>query len=281
MLDMGFLPDIRRILQQLPKKRQTLMFSATLSKEIESLTHEFQRTPKIVQIGSENFVLIGSFSDARVAHRLDRSIQKRLAIPFDLAYDPGHSQLNIAMSSALGLDHPSDGRTALCRPAAAQTGPAMVSRLIGASPSIRLVPEARNRHGSRGHPPLLPPTHSEFWRPVTLDGVAVNSDVATAAALPVGNPAEASATKGLTTPPAGYRRQATPSSNAPMQTAEPASPHPWIRPVAIEKVAMGLPISRLQPAINPSLGSLMVPVCSGEELRPPTQACTVYNPHIV
>ena len=35
MLDMGFLPDIRRIVQQLPKQRQTLMFSATLSKEIE------------------------------------------------------------------------------------------------------------------------------------------------------------------------------------------------------------------------------------------------------
>ena len=51
MLDMGFLPDIRRIVQQLPKQRQTLMFSATLSKEIESLTHEFQRAPKIVQIG--------------------------------------------------------------------------------------------------------------------------------------------------------------------------------------------------------------------------------------
>ena len=51
MLDMGFLPDIRRIVQQLPKQRQTLMFSATLSKEIESLTHEFQRTPKIIQIG--------------------------------------------------------------------------------------------------------------------------------------------------------------------------------------------------------------------------------------
>jgi ATP-dependent RNA helicase RhlE len=51
MLDMGFLPDIRRIVQQLPKQRQTLMFSATLSKEIELLTHEFQRAPKIVQIG--------------------------------------------------------------------------------------------------------------------------------------------------------------------------------------------------------------------------------------
>ena len=51
MLDMGFLPSIRRIVQALPKQRQTLMFSATLSKEIEQLTHEFQRAPKIIQIG--------------------------------------------------------------------------------------------------------------------------------------------------------------------------------------------------------------------------------------
>jgi ATP-dependent RNA helicase RhlE len=51
MLDMGFLPQIRRIVKALPKKRQTLMFSASLSKEIESLTHEFQHAPKIVQIG--------------------------------------------------------------------------------------------------------------------------------------------------------------------------------------------------------------------------------------
>jgi ATP-dependent RNA helicase RhlE len=51
MLDMGFLPQIRRIVKALPKKRQTLMFSATLSKEIESLTHEFQHSPKTVQIG--------------------------------------------------------------------------------------------------------------------------------------------------------------------------------------------------------------------------------------
>jgi ATP-dependent RNA helicase RhlE len=51
MLDMGFLPDIQRIVQQLPKERQTLMFSATLSKEIEALTHKFQRSPKMIQIG--------------------------------------------------------------------------------------------------------------------------------------------------------------------------------------------------------------------------------------
>jgi ATP-dependent RNA helicase RhlE len=51
MLDMGFLPPIRRIVKALPQKRQTLMFSASLSREIEKLTHEFQRSPKMVEIG--------------------------------------------------------------------------------------------------------------------------------------------------------------------------------------------------------------------------------------
>jgi ATP-dependent RNA helicase RhlE len=48
---MGFLPPIRRIVKALPQKRQTLMFSASLSREIEQLTHQFQHSPKIVEIG--------------------------------------------------------------------------------------------------------------------------------------------------------------------------------------------------------------------------------------
>jgi ATP-dependent RNA helicase RhlE len=51
MLDMGFLPSIRDIVRRLPRQRQTLMFSATFSKEIETLTLQFQRSPKTVQIG--------------------------------------------------------------------------------------------------------------------------------------------------------------------------------------------------------------------------------------
>ncbi len=51
MLDMGFLPSIRRIVRIMPAKRQTLMFSATLSKDIEALTRDFQRTPKKIEIG--------------------------------------------------------------------------------------------------------------------------------------------------------------------------------------------------------------------------------------
>ena len=55
MLDMGFLPNIRRISKALPKKgRQTLLFSATLSREIEKLTHEFQYKPQTVEIGKRS-----------------------------------------------------------------------------------------------------------------------------------------------------------------------------------------------------------------------------------
>ena len=54
MLHMGFLPDIENIIGILPKRRQTLMFSATLSKEIESLAKRFQYQPKTVQIGKRS-----------------------------------------------------------------------------------------------------------------------------------------------------------------------------------------------------------------------------------
>jgi ATP-dependent RNA helicase RhlE len=54
MLHMGFLPDIEKIIGHLPKRRQTLMFSATLSKEVESLARRFLYQPKMVQIGKRS-----------------------------------------------------------------------------------------------------------------------------------------------------------------------------------------------------------------------------------
>ena len=51
MMDMGFLPQIRKIAAALPRQRQTLLFSASMSKEIEQITAEFLRAPKIVEIG--------------------------------------------------------------------------------------------------------------------------------------------------------------------------------------------------------------------------------------
>lgn len=52
MFDMGFLPDIRRILAALPKPRQTLLFSATMPREIRSLANEFLSKPVTVELGA-------------------------------------------------------------------------------------------------------------------------------------------------------------------------------------------------------------------------------------
>jgi len=51
MLDMGFLPDIKRILKHLPGNRQTMLFSATFPKEIEQLASQTLRNPKRIAIG--------------------------------------------------------------------------------------------------------------------------------------------------------------------------------------------------------------------------------------
>ncbi len=52
MLDMGFFPDIRRILTHIPKKRQTLLFSATMPTEIRRLAGDTLQKPVTVQVGA-------------------------------------------------------------------------------------------------------------------------------------------------------------------------------------------------------------------------------------
>jgi ATP-dependent RNA helicase RhlE len=52
MFDMGFLPSIRRILASLPASRQTLLFSATMPREIRSLANDFLRNPVTIELGS-------------------------------------------------------------------------------------------------------------------------------------------------------------------------------------------------------------------------------------
>lgn len=52
MLDMGFLPAIRRVLSLLPTKRQTLLFSATMSPSIEQLARSTTKDPKLIEVST-------------------------------------------------------------------------------------------------------------------------------------------------------------------------------------------------------------------------------------
>ncbi len=56
MLDMGFLPPLRRVLGTLPRERQTLLLSATFSKEVVRLSSEFTRKPVRVDVSEEQVV---------------------------------------------------------------------------------------------------------------------------------------------------------------------------------------------------------------------------------
>ena len=56
MLDMGFLPPIKRILGRVPKERQTLLFSATFEPRIKALALEFMRNPQQVQVAANNTI---------------------------------------------------------------------------------------------------------------------------------------------------------------------------------------------------------------------------------
>ena len=54
MLDMGFLPDLQRIINLLPAKRQNLLFSATFSNDIKRLAQSFQTDPVIIEVARRN-----------------------------------------------------------------------------------------------------------------------------------------------------------------------------------------------------------------------------------
>jgi ATP-dependent RNA helicase RhlE len=59
MLDMGFLPDIKRIVTRLPARRQTLMFSATMPPVMAQLAREILRNPLTIEIGRHTTPVVG------------------------------------------------------------------------------------------------------------------------------------------------------------------------------------------------------------------------------
>ncbi|HET7065394.1 MAG TPA: helicase-related protein, partial [Rudaea sp.] len=77
MLDMGFLPAIKKILGSLPKQRQTLLFSATFADEIKQLAAQFMRDPAEIQIAARNTVAAGV---THVVHPVDAARKRDLLL---------------------------------------------------------------------------------------------------------------------------------------------------------------------------------------------------------
>jgi len=64
MLDMGFIPDIKRIMALLPKKRQNLLFSATFSHEIKKLADTLLNEPQLIEVAPRNTAAEGVVQSA-------------------------------------------------------------------------------------------------------------------------------------------------------------------------------------------------------------------------
>ncbi|HEY0444444.1 MAG TPA: DEAD/DEAH box helicase [Candidatus Limnocylindrales bacterium] len=75
MLDMGFLPDIRRIIELLPAKRQNLMFSATFSEDIRRLSSTILTNPATVEVAPRNTAAEGV---RQLVYPVDRDRKERL-----------------------------------------------------------------------------------------------------------------------------------------------------------------------------------------------------------
>jgi ATP-dependent RNA helicase RhlE len=77
MLDMGFLPAIKRILNKVPSQRQTLLFSATFEDELKKLAMEFMRSPKEVQIAARNTIVS---TVSHIVHPVDQARKRDLLV---------------------------------------------------------------------------------------------------------------------------------------------------------------------------------------------------------
>jgi len=75
MLDMGFLPDIKRILALLPAKRQNLLFSATFSEDIKRLADSLLHKPALIEIGPRN---AAADMVQHVVHLIDHNLKRDL-----------------------------------------------------------------------------------------------------------------------------------------------------------------------------------------------------------
>ncbi|WP_455366159.1 DEAD/DEAH box helicase [Kaarinaea lacus] len=75
MLDMGFMPDIRKLMKRLPREKQTLLFSATFSPEITRLANEWLKSPALIEVAQQNST---AERVSQVVHPVDKNRKREL-----------------------------------------------------------------------------------------------------------------------------------------------------------------------------------------------------------
>jgi len=99
MLDLGFIPDVRRLVARMPSKRQTLLFSATMPKEIRSLADDFLSEPEAVSAAPP----------ATPAERVDQSLvhvtpARKGGLLADILRDASHGRVLVFTRTKRGAD---------------------------------------------------------------------------------------------------------------------------------------------------------------------------------
>ena len=97
MLDMGFLPDLQRIINLLPPGRQNLMFSATFSEEIKKLARTFMRDPALIEVARRNAT---AENVTQLVYSVDEADKRRALV--QLIRTRGLEQLIVFVNAKLG-----------------------------------------------------------------------------------------------------------------------------------------------------------------------------------
>ena len=97
MLDMGFIPDIKRILKLLPTSRQSLLFSATFSDEIKKLADAMLKNPQLIEVARRNMV------SETITHRVHPvAADKKRYLLKHLLDDPSMTQVLVFVGTKVG-----------------------------------------------------------------------------------------------------------------------------------------------------------------------------------
>ncbi len=99
MLDMGFFKDVQHIISKLPKKRQTLLFSATMPAEIEILAQAILSEPKKIQIAAQT---VTADMVNQTVYQLDKS--NKVPLLFNILENPDHEKVLIFCKTKYGAD---------------------------------------------------------------------------------------------------------------------------------------------------------------------------------